>query len=367
MANWIEDPQNREEIDKVTKELKLPIYKPNAKGKFRPWLTEVWGKLEDYLLKLKTTINGKEPAFNKNTGFNLNKSDEINLSNSNILATSMAVKKVNDIATSKEPKIEKLSGFNLNKTDNFNENDSNKLASIKAVNEAYKNSIPRNGGQDFWLHKSSDGHIYVYFQKNNVFNLKLADSEEVTSKKITVNGNDVWHTGNFDPNTKIDMFGGYKFKGLHLNEQSDLYYFLNDTEHRKIIDNRGGDLEKLTINGAKVYHTENFVRHIWNGAYLANLNETSPFCILPNDWKVCIIGYQWVSSNSLGNTYATAVILRNHVPLNRWFLAHSGNPNKESNLVWGEARFMITQANGLISQGRNTYGGDCYVLTVDII
>ena len=428
MANWIEDPQNREEIDKVTKELKLPIYKPNAKGKFRPWLTEVWGKLEDYLLKLKTTINGKEPAFNKNTGFNLNKSDEINLSNSNILATSMAVKKVNDIATSKEPKIEKLSGFNLNKTDNFNENDSNKLASIKAVNEAYKSTVPRNGGQDFWLHKSSDGHIYVYFQKNNVFNLKLGDSEEVTSKKITVSGNDVWHTGNFDPNTKIDMFGGLKFKGfhynsegdlyyfindtehrkiidnrggdveklsvggsnvwhtrnfdpntkidmfgglkfkgLHFNEQKDLYYFINDTESRRIIDNRGGDVEKLTINGAKVYHTENFVRHIWNGAYLANLNETSPFCILPNDWKVCIIGYQWVSSNSLGNTYATAVILRNHVPLNRWFLAHSGNPNKESNLVWGEARFMITQANGLISQGRNTYGGDCYVLTVDII
>ena len=367
MANWIEDPQNREEIDKVTEELKLPIYKPNAKGKFRPWLTEVWGKLEDYLLKLKAMINGKEPAFSKNTGFNLNKSDEINLIDSNTLATSKAIKKVNDIAASKEPKIEKLSGFKLNKTDNFNENDSNKLASIKAVNEAYKSTVPRNGGQDFWLHKSSDGHIYVYFQKNNVFNLKLADSEEVTSKKITVNGNNVWHTGNFDPNTKIDMFGGYKFKGLHFNEQKDLYYFIDDKNGRRLIDNRGGDLEKLTINGAKVYHTENFIRHIWNGAYLANLNETSPFCILPNDWKVCIIGYQWVSSNSLGNTYATAVILRNHVPLNRWFLAHSGNPNKESNLVWGEARFMITSANGLISQGRNTYGGDCYVLTVDII
>ena len=63
-------------------------------------------------------------------------------------------KKIEELDT-----FEKNSGYNLNKTDNFNENDSNKLASIKAVNEAYKSSVPRNGGQDFWLHKSSDGHI----------------------------------------------------------------------------------------------------------------------------------------------------------------------------------------------------------------
>ena len=393
-------------------------------------------------------------------------------------------KKIEELDT-----FEKNSGYNLNKTDNFNENDSNKLASIKAVNEAYKSSVPRNGGQDFWLHKSSDGHIYVYFQKNNVFNLKLADSEEVASKKITVNGNNVWHTGNFDPSIKINKFGGLDFKGFHYNSESDLYYFINDTESRRIIDNRGGDVEKLsvngnnvwhtrnfdpdnkigffgglkfkgfhynsesdlyyfiddknsrriidnrggdveklsvngnnvwhtrnfdpdnkigffgglkfkgfhynsesdlyyfiddknsrriidnrggdveklTINGAKVYHTENFIRHIWNGAYLASLNETSPFCNLPADWRICIIGYQWVSGSNLGSTFATAVILRNHVPLNRWFLAHSGNPNNQPNLMWGEARFMITSSNGLISQGQNTYGGDCYVLTVDVI
>nr|DAS49857.1 MAG TPA: hypothetical protein [Caudoviricetes sp.] len=386
MAQWINDPQNREEIEKVTNEMKLPIYKASAKGKFRVWLSETWEKLEDYILKLKSIVDKKEDY------------------------------------------ISKKSGFNLDKTDDFNDNDTNKLATSKAVNGVYKSSVQRNGGQDFWLHKSSDGHIYVYFQKNNVFNLKLADSEEVTSKKITVSGNDVWHTGNFDPNTKIDMFGGYKFKGFHYNSEGDLYYFINDTEHRKIIDNRGGDVEKLSVggnnvwhtgnfdpsikinkfggldfkgfhynsesdlyyfiddknsrrlidnrggdveklsvNGAKVYHTENFIRHIWNGAYLASLNETSPFCNLPADWRICIIGYQWVSGSNLGSTFATAVILRNHVPLNRWFLAHSGNPNNQPNLMWGEARFMITSSNGLISQGQNTYGGDCYVLTVDVI
>ena len=270
-------------------------------------------------------------------------------------------KKIEELDT-----FEKNSGYNLNKTDSYSDNDTNKLATAKALYEAYKNSAHVFQSLDFkGFHYNSEGDLY-YFINNNTHR-RLIDNRGGDVEKLSVGGSNVWHTGNFDPNTKIDMFGGYKFKGLHFNEQKDLYYFIDDKISRRLIDNRGGDVERLTINGAKVYHTENFVRHIWNGAYLANLNETSPFCILPNDWKVCIIGYQWVSSNSLGNTYATAVILRNHVPLNRWFLAHSGNPNKESNLVWGEARFMITQANGLISQGRNTYGGDCYVLTVDVI
>lgn len=325
MAQWINDPQNREEIEKVTNEIKLPIYKASAKGKFRAWLSETWGKLEDYILKLKSIVDNKEEY------------------------------------------ISKKSGFNLDKTDDFNDNDTNKLATSKAVNGVYKSSVQRNGGQDFWLHKSLDGHIYVYFQKNNAFNLKLADSDEVNSKKITVNGNNVWHTGNFDPNNKVNKFGGTNFKGLHLNTQGDLYYFIDDKTGRKLIDSKGGDVDNLTIGGAKIYHTENLIRRVWSGAYLANLNETNSFCILPPDWRVCIIGYQWVSGAGVGLTFGTAVILKNHVSLNRWFLAHSGNPNNQVNLMWGEARFMITGNNGLISQGQNTYGGDCYVLTVDVI
>ena len=209
-------------------------------------------------------------------------------------------KKIEELDT-----FEKNSGYNLNKTDSYSDNDTNKLATAKALYEAYKNSA----------------HV----------------------------------------------FESLDFKGFHYNSESDLYYFIDDRNSRRIIDNRGGDVEKLTINGAKIYHTENFIRHIWNGAYLASLNETSPFCNLPADWRICIIGYQWVSGSNLGSTFATAVILRNHVPLNRWFLAHSGNPNNQPNLMWGEARFMITSSNGLISQGQNTYGGDCYVLTVDVI
>ena len=53
MAEWIEDPQGRAEVEKVTKELKLPVWKANHKGKFREFWNEVWDKIEDYILKLK--------------------------------------------------------------------------------------------------------------------------------------------------------------------------------------------------------------------------------------------------------------------------------------------------------------------------
>ena len=53
MAEWINDPQGREEIEKVTKELKLPVWKANYKGKFRDFWNELWEKIEDYILKLK--------------------------------------------------------------------------------------------------------------------------------------------------------------------------------------------------------------------------------------------------------------------------------------------------------------------------
>lgn len=45
---------------------------------------------------LKKLIDGKENSITKNTGFNLNKSDEINSDNTNTLATSKAVKTLND-------------------------------------------------------------------------------------------------------------------------------------------------------------------------------------------------------------------------------------------------------------------------------
>ena len=100
MANWKQDPQNREIIKEVSQEIELPIYNPSAKGTFIPWLKESWNKIEDNFIVLKNLINTKEPAFTKNTGFNLNKSDRIDLDDSNMLATSKAAKKLNDLISS---------------------------------------------------------------------------------------------------------------------------------------------------------------------------------------------------------------------------------------------------------------------------
>ena len=71
MAKWIEDPQGREEVEKVTEELKLPVWKANYKGKFRDFWNECWDKIEDNFLKLKGSNDSKEPIIPiKQDGFN---------------------------------------------------------------------------------------------------------------------------------------------------------------------------------------------------------------------------------------------------------------------------------------------------------
>ena len=71
MAKWVEDPQGRLEVEKVTEELKLPVWKANYKGKFREFWNECWEKIEDSFLKLKKSNEGKEPVITtKETAFN---------------------------------------------------------------------------------------------------------------------------------------------------------------------------------------------------------------------------------------------------------------------------------------------------------
>jgi len=96
MTQWINDPQGREEIEKVTKELKLPVWKANYKGKFRDFWNELWDKIEDGYLRLKENIAGKEPTILKKSGFNLDKTDSFEEDDTNKLATAKALKKLND-------------------------------------------------------------------------------------------------------------------------------------------------------------------------------------------------------------------------------------------------------------------------------
>ena len=96
MAKWIEDPQGRLEVEKVTEELKLPVWKPSYKGKFREFWNECWEKIENAYLKLKKSIDGKEPAITKKSGFNLEKTDSFGEDDTNKLATAKALKSLHD-------------------------------------------------------------------------------------------------------------------------------------------------------------------------------------------------------------------------------------------------------------------------------
>lgn len=121
----------------------------------------------------RATDLGGEAAFNKNNGFNKNKSDAINLNDSSILATSKAVKSAYDrgssgvskadnaqntangaqtkanqayiLAEGKETKFNKKSGFNLDITHLINSTSKILLASAYAVKLAYDKGIEALG------------------------------------------------------------------------------------------------------------------------------------------------------------------------------------------------------------------------------
>ena len=76
MADWINDPQGREEIEKVTKELKLPVWKANHKGKFRDFWNELWDKIEDYILNLKGDTEKNSKGLNDRLVSAVGKHDE---------------------------------------------------------------------------------------------------------------------------------------------------------------------------------------------------------------------------------------------------------------------------------------------------
>lgn len=70
MSRWIEDPQGREEVEKVTRFLKLPIWKPQYLGKFREFWNELWEKIDTNAETSALTLSGKEDSFSKNSAFN---------------------------------------------------------------------------------------------------------------------------------------------------------------------------------------------------------------------------------------------------------------------------------------------------------
>lgn len=124
---------------------------------------ENFEKLDIKIKEIDNSVNSKEPKIIKNTGFNLNKSDEINLANSNILATSMAIKKVNDVVNTKEPKIIKKNGFNLDKSDNYRLNNANILLTTHGSYNLYGDLLKTING----LCPYNVGDIYITTNNQN--------------------------------------------------------------------------------------------------------------------------------------------------------------------------------------------------------
>lgn len=249
MANWIDDPQGREEVEKVTQELKLPIFKPNAKGKFRPWLTEVWGKIEDYLINLKNIVNEKEPTINKKSGFNLDKTN-LTENDSNKLFTAkgaldlfntLTTNFTNAVNTAKEyfrtelvKKIDKTSiSDSLNSTSTttvlssagakvledkkFNKNGGilsgnlvmgtgNRI--VGAYNYGYS-LLNSKGEQKYLAYLGEDGKINIGYPADRTpINFGVAP---------TIKGENIWTSENFNPDDKLDKIGGIVNGNLSIN------------------------------------------------------------------------------------------------------------------------------------------------------
>lgn len=152
MAKWIEDPQGRLEVEKVTEEIKLPVWKANYKGKFREFWNECWDKIENSFLKLKKSIDGKEAVITKKSGFNLEKTDSFEEDDTNKLATAKALKSLHDEVDRKTGAI-KLNWDSIkNKPSSFvpSEHNHNSLYYTETeVDEKLENNILYSTGKTY--------------------------------------------------------------------------------------------------------------------------------------------------------------------------------------------------------------------------
>ncbi len=213
MAQWIPDPQGRQEVEKVSKNLKLPVWQPWYKGKFRDFWNEVWGKIDDSYGLLKTLADGKVSK----TGDTMTGQLEIKINpqhtadflylyrnndkiaslgggaddffiHNSVANTTLQMKNngyafypalnletiskevvgaINEVLRTKEPKITKKSGFNLEKSDSITLNDTNKLATSRAVNLLNDKKIDKTTTSNLTFSREGYGERMKFVAKNN--------------------------------------------------------------------------------------------------------------------------------------------------------------------------------------------------------
>lgn len=258
MANWIDDPQGREEVDKVTKELKLPIYKPSAKGKFRSWLTEVWGKLEDYLINLKNIANSKEPAISKKTGFNLDKTNDTENDSNKLFTAKGALDLYNELTTAISTKVSK-NGDTMNGSLTISNGDILVKTSGKKIiaSHGYGYSLyDKNLNSKYLAYIDEKGTIQIgYGADNTPINFQKAPTI-LNSAVITANEFNVGSTylANVNANTLIKT-GTYGIHSAYATVANNIPYQAWGYLETKVSLNDGSDAvqEFTTIEGSKSY------------------------------------------------------------------------------------------------------------------
>ena len=219
----------------------------------------------------------------------------------------------------KEPAFEKNSGFNKEKTDSYNENDTNKLFTQKGANDLKNevdNKVSKNGDRmtgffgiyngtlevdkkyDFDGYPSKDAsdpnnYTNSYIQKYSTSNNSMyviGDGEENARKfgiqvghrdktyanstgtldlnplggDVKINNNIAWHTGNFNPDDKFNVSGGTIHGPVSIDAKETQLY----------LKSYGKSVGKLQCNDTDIT--------------LENTNGGKAFMVLKGDGKVLL-------------------------------------------------------------------------------
>lgn len=239
--------------------------------------------------KLKEWDKGKEPAIVKKTAFNLDKSDEIDIDDSTKLATSKAVKKIND---------EKVSKNGDTMTGDLYMADGKVFVGSYNYGHRLKD---KDGNERYFGYIDESNRIHVGYQNlNPVF----FDTREINC----LNGK-VWNEGNFNPNTKLNISGGtlqgdldivdgkriigaynYGFSLKTKTGESKYFVFINPENEIQI-----GHANEIPINFSTVptiqkqmiYHTGNI--HTRQGIAFNGSSKAFQRFTLPSTWRYLFI------------------------------------------------------------------------------
>lgn len=247
-------------------------------------------------------------------------------------------------------------------------------------------SYVQNGKVRFLMSNEIIKEEYNYKDWMYMRTYEGGDVQQTTAFGITKNGPlQAWIMQSNDNCTgwkkteQLTRFVGGKFVngGFHYN--GDALYFTRDegSSYWKIWDNHNFNPDsRVNINSistsindssktnvASAYLTNwlyerKKVKTAWSGKYLSTQGSQSVLCTLPGDWELCIIQYQWGSTDDLANHYCTAIITK----YMKGISYHAPGSDR-----WGEARFYINGSNQFIPEGWHTEGNDCYILRVDYI